>query len=277
MMNYNMCEFCVRHGDGRRWYLNAANYSEELLRDPRRREYIRAFIPGTRRNAPRWLAIADRAHRLAPRLTRFVGRRKTEKMKEIHYGQVVPLEDVAEIMKVAGQVVRLPCVCRKTLTGRDEAVCYALAASPASLGLADLTDLGPEGLDVGGEVEWVAPEAALAEMAALEERGSIHTVWTFITPFVGAICNCDSEGCLALNFTRRGFPLYLSGEWKAEVDRDRCTGCGACLERCLFGALERDRDTVGVKDGLCHGCGICRRACNRRALWLRLAEGGAGA
>jgi NAD-dependent dihydropyrimidine dehydrogenase PreA subunit len=272
-----MCEFCVKHGDGRRWYLNAVNYSEELLRDPRRRKYIREFIPHTRREAGRWLAMADRAHRLAPRLTRFVGRRKAEKMKSIHYGQVIPLEDVAAVMAVAGHVVRLPCVCRKTLLGRDEALCYAVAASPANLGLADLTDCGPEGLDVTGEAERVAPGDALREMAALEKRGCVHTVWTFITPFIGAICNCDPAGCLAVNFTGRGFPLYLPGEWRASVDRERCSGCGACLRRCIFGAMERDGETVRVVAERCHGCGICRVDCARRAIDLRLAEGAAGA
>jgi len=40
-----MCEFCVRHGDGKRWYLNAANYAEELLHDLRREKYIEEFLP----------------------------------------------------------------------------------------------------------------------------------------------------------------------------------------------------------------------------------------
>jgi hypothetical protein len=39
-----MCEFCHQHGEGKRWYLQAKNYSEELLSDLKRRQYIFNFI-----------------------------------------------------------------------------------------------------------------------------------------------------------------------------------------------------------------------------------------
>ncbi len=35
-----MCEFCVKHGEGEKWYLRAQNYSEDSLSDLRRRKYI---------------------------------------------------------------------------------------------------------------------------------------------------------------------------------------------------------------------------------------------
>ena len=38
-----MCEFCTKHGEGRKWYLNANNYSEDLLGDIRRRKFIEKF------------------------------------------------------------------------------------------------------------------------------------------------------------------------------------------------------------------------------------------
>ncbi len=34
-----MCEFCQEHGEGRKWYLNAKNYAEDLLSDARRRRF----------------------------------------------------------------------------------------------------------------------------------------------------------------------------------------------------------------------------------------------
>ena len=40
-----MCEFCVKHGEGKKWYLEAKNYAEDLLSDLRRREYISGFEP----------------------------------------------------------------------------------------------------------------------------------------------------------------------------------------------------------------------------------------
>jgi hypothetical protein len=39
-----MCEFCTKHGDGQVWYKNAANYSNDLLSDLRRRAFIADFL-----------------------------------------------------------------------------------------------------------------------------------------------------------------------------------------------------------------------------------------
>jgi hypothetical protein len=39
-----MCEFCLKHGEGKKWYLQAANYSEDLLSDMRRRNFIQQFF-----------------------------------------------------------------------------------------------------------------------------------------------------------------------------------------------------------------------------------------
>ena len=40
-----MCQFCHTHGDGKKWYLNAENYSEELLDNLERRHYFQEFLP----------------------------------------------------------------------------------------------------------------------------------------------------------------------------------------------------------------------------------------
>jgi len=263
-----MCEFCVRHGDGKKWYLKAENYAEELLHDARRARYIEDFIPETTAKAGRWLRVLDRANRVSPRLARRVSRRTSRELQGIHFGQVIPIEDVAAILGITGQVVRLPCVCRSVLEKREEAVCYLIAASPDRLGLRELIGRREEAAPFVAGMERVSPEAALEQMTALEDEGAIHTVWTFITPFIGAICNCDPAGCLAVNFTRRGLPLYFAGEAKAAVDAARCSGCGGCIEACQFAALSLVDGQASVDAGRCHGCGICRRRCPDEALSL---------
>jgi hypothetical protein len=39
-----MCEFCHKHGEGKKWYLKAENYSEDLLSDLNRRKFIADFF-----------------------------------------------------------------------------------------------------------------------------------------------------------------------------------------------------------------------------------------
>jgi NAD-dependent dihydropyrimidine dehydrogenase PreA subunit len=264
-----MCEFCVQHGDGKKWYLKAGNYAGELLHDARRARYVEDFIPEVTANAGRWLRVLDRAKRVSPRLTGRAMRLKSRELRGIHFGQVVPIEDVAAILSITGQVVRLPCVCRTVLEKKEEAVCYLIAASPDRLGLRELIGRREEAAPFVAGMEGVSPEAALAQMTALEDQGAIHTVWTFITPFIGAICNCDPAGCLAVNYTRRGLQMYFPGEEKAAVDPARCTGCGSCLEACQFSALSLADGQAAVDAALCHGCGICRRRCPEEALALK--------
>jgi ferredoxin len=266
-----MCEFCVKHGDGKRWYLNAANYAEELLYDIRRVRYIEEFVPEMSSKAARWLRVIDRGRRLSRRLTERKMRVQSRAMKKIHYGQVLPIEDVEAVLGIVGQVVRLPCICREVLEKKQRAVCYALAASPDKLGYDEIIGRREEGLPFVEGMERVTPEQALREMASLEEGGNIHTVWTFLTPFIGAICNCDPQGCLAMNFADRGLSLYFEGEDVITVDRGSCTGCGDCLELCLFGALSLDGEGLIAADpAKCQGCGICRRVCETDA--IRLGE-----
>ena len=45
-----MCEFCHQHGDGKKWYLKAENYSEDLLNDLERRQILEEFFPNHGRN-----------------------------------------------------------------------------------------------------------------------------------------------------------------------------------------------------------------------------------
>jgi ferredoxin len=263
-----MCEFCVKHGDGRKWYLNASNYMEELLADAARQRYIEDFIPQTTATAGRWLKIFDRARRTTPALAARVAAVQTRRMKSVHFGQVIPIEDVAEVMGLVARVDRLPCVCRTVLEKREEGVCYMLSASPTRLGQAEIMGRREEAGPFLAGLERVEPARAVEEMAALEDGRRIHTIWTFLTPFIGGICNCDPRGCLAMNFTRRGLRVYHRGEGVMTVDPERCVGCGACLEACLFSALSVKEDRAVVDDALCEGCGICRRACGAGALAL---------
>jgi uncharacterized Fe-S center protein len=46
----------------------------------------------------------------------------------------------------------------------------------------------------------------------------------------------------------------------------RCTGCGACVARCLYGALELREGKAAIDREKCTGCGACMHACEYGAL-----------
>ena len=92
-----MCEFCLKHGEGKKWYLQAKNYSEDLLSDVRRRRFIEGFATQDPEETTGAVERMENLEKL-PRLVRgMLTRRVTRKMKKIHYGQVVPIEDLGAI------------------------------------------------------------------------------------------------------------------------------------------------------------------------------------
>src|SRR5512137_2429438 len=103
-----MCEFCLKHGEGKKWYLQAKNYSDDLLSDLRRRRFIVDFLAGDglTRDVGR-LGQLDKAPKAVRSL---ISRMVSRKMKRVHYGQVVPLEDIERIFSMMGSIVRVACV-----------------------------------------------------------------------------------------------------------------------------------------------------------------------
>jgi len=56
-----------------------------------------------------------------------------------------------------------------------------------------------------------------------------------------------------------------------EIDRDKCDGCGVCVEICPTDALRLDEGGKAyVKYDECWYCGCCELECPRKAVKLRL-------
>jgi hypothetical protein len=113
-----MCEFCHKHGEGKKWYLQAENYSEDLLSDLRRRKFIQEFFLQPEK-------LAEGLERLngLERLPSFVRAVITpvivNRQKKVHYGQVVPIEEIERIFDFINFVARLPCMCRQVSVGTE--------------------------------------------------------------------------------------------------------------------------------------------------------------
>lgn len=80
------------------------------------------------------------------------------------------------------------------------------------------------------------------------------------------ICNCCPCSCLLilayLTFKGEGYH-YVPSVYRSVVDRDKCDGCGTCVEVCAF-------DERVLKDGKaevldCQGCGLCVKFCPNQA------------
>jgi ferredoxin len=195
-------------------------------------------------------------------------------MKKTHFGQVVPIEEIGEIFGFVNSIVRVACICRHVTLGQEKRYCYGVSLSPNMDAFADIL----RGLDVSflvgpdmAGLERLTRDEAIAALRSHEREGLCHTVWTFGTPFIGGVCNCDRSDCLAMRCTvTHDLPVMFRAEHVAEVAPDACVGCRECLRVCQFGALTYSAATrkAVVDQRWCYGCGVCRSACTRDAIRL---------
>lgn len=275
-----MCQFCVQHGDGKTWYLEASNYAFDLDSDLKRREYLLHFLKDFGEGRDYALTNLDRLEKL-PAPLRDLGRSiATSRMKLYHYGQPVPIEECEQIFDLATSVVRIPCPCRYEAGTKDEGYCLAITTKPIDRYL----DEGFRDYETGPDLakfERLTKAEAIALLHRAEGEGLMHSVWTFVTPFIGAICNCSLEaGCMAMRITvEHETPIMFKGHGIAETDLDACVGCAECVERCPFDAITigpgHKRAVIDLER--CYGCGVCRSACEYGALSLVPRETGLAA
>lgn len=271
-----MCEFCHQHGEGKKWYLNARNYAEDLLSDARRRKFIDQF----NNIAPEKLfsiiegldSRMDRLNQMPGIVRRLMSWRAVNRQKQIHYGQVVPIEDIERILEFVNSLVRIACICRYGKLRSEQRYCYAISMVPDGGKMAEMVRKssflnGPGTMGL----ETLTKEEALAAFRDHEKESLCHTVWTFVTPFIGGICNCDRSECAAMRATvTHKFPVMFRAEYVAEISPESCNGCRACMRACQFGAISYSAalKKAFIQSRECYGCGVCRAHCTKDAISL---------
>ena len=82
-------------------------------------------------------------------------------------------------------------------------------------------------------------------------------------------CDCDVDAPnlgLWLGVTSYDTVEPISTSEKAEIDSEKCIGCGKCFENCSFGAIEKIDSKFIVNPLLCEGCGVCKIVCPAEAV-----------
>lgn len=259
-----MCELCLQHGEGKKWYEVVNNYSLELYARNGREQYAKEFIKQTQTSTKADIEKMIRIKKKHPGIFRQYSRVGTWYMKKHHLGQVIPLEEAEMIIDRVHSVTRIPCVCRSALKGNKNArYCFALSIDPTGL-FGDYSEL-KKGLEVITRTE------AKALLKQFDQQGLVHSIWTFKTPFIGAMCNCDRD-CFAykVQVAEELMQVMYKADYVARVDPLSCSGCRNCLKMCQFGAIEFSTvdEKCYINKMKCFGCGVCRNACHKEALYL---------
>ncbi len=89
-----------------------------------------------------------------------------------------------------------------------------------------------------------------------------------------ADCDVDASNLpLALQAAPRSEEPFWAGKI-AEIDRDLCTGCCFCLEKCRFEAIVPDNGRCRVNPLACEGCSVCALVCPENAIRMNEVECG---
>jgi len=115
----------------------------------------------------------------------------------------------------------------------------------------------------------ISKEEAMEVLNKAEEAGLVHaTINRQDTDF---LCNCCGCHCMILK-TALAQPkpgLSLNSGFKPRHDRDLCTSCGTCIDRCPTQALAmNNEDKPELNLDRCIGCGVCATGCASDAISL---------
>lgn len=246
-----MCEFCIQHGAGKKWYLAAKNYADELAASEGRELFITDFFKNYERNYRKNVRMTDMARKI-PFAGEYAEKKINNYFIQKHAGQIISLEDAVSICSIPGRVSVIDCPCHKYLTGKEERKCILFGTT------ADIVENLPEFPHIY-DLDF---EDAAELLKAVENEGKIHTVWTFKSPYIGAICNCNQRGCLLFHLKNKYqfAEIVRKGHEIASIDPDMCTGCGNCQNICQFNGVVVVDGKAEINSN-CQGCGVCRGFC----------------
>ncbi len=116
----------------------------------------------------------------------------------------------------------------------------------------------------------ISKNECLDILAMAEEKGLVIQPGNTKEPF--CICLCCGCCCGVIT-TAKKFPdpaRFFASNYYAEINREKCTGCGICTKRCQLDALIPDRESkkMSIDPDRCIGCGLCVTRCPAGALRL---------
>lgn len=125
-----------------------------------------------------------------------------------------------------------------------------------------------------GRAKIITKEKCLSILDEAEEKGLVIQPGNSLQPF--CICLCCGCCCGVLTMAKEfENPAELfATNYYAEIDYNKCNGCGVCIGRCQMDAITRSEKNkkIILDINRCIGCGLCVTKCKKEAVTLRKKE-----
>lgn len=193
-----------------------------------------------------------------------------ERSPEISAGELLPEDNIRELIKGADPIAVVPCACRRSMRGCDSPLDVCLQFNR-----------GAEYAINRGAGNRISAEEAIAIADRAEDVGLIHTWPMAAYGRLNEICNCCRDCCaiFAIGIKLGNMEQILEkSRFYAEVDQELCNGCQDCVERCFFEAIEMKKSSTSRKlkatiDRIkCFGCGLCAVVCDPGAIIMKVEQ-----
>jgi len=167
------------------------------------------------------------------------------------------------INKSEGPFAITECICRKMTEIKGEP-CQMTSRSETCMPIGDWAIHAVE----TGMGRYINREEALDIVRISEKEGLVFQPSNAQNAdFICACCGC----CCGMLRVQKELPRpvdFWATNYNAGVDRESCTGCGICAERCQVDAVNLRGEVAVISLDRCIGCGNCVVACPAGAISL---------
>ena len=193
----------------------------------------------------------------------------SEKVESNH--QVVPMEEVYNILEQQRELVVVPCPCRQRTEVEGLRQCKdkypihnCIIFGAFAQGLLEIGDPAVKKISVD-EAKKLAEEAA--------ELGLVHMSDNFSddSHILCACCECCCGNLAGLVRFKDNPRAFARANYVSTVDEDVCIACGTCVDRCKFDAITVEEYAI-ISIEQCVGCGLCAVTCPEDAITMKHME-----